>query len=167
MPWNHPCPTRLSCRTDPCSCRSSTQHGILRPALRAGPLRAELRAHGTGGTCRLRARCYVPALSEPPRLPALLARVCSPTVRRDRVGHGCFWGTASRDFLSARSRGALGGPGSLAATVWARYRPGGVVISFRARTPSLCRSLRKGTCPPLRPVFTLRAHLSIPLNALG
>ncbi len=30
-----PLPTRLSCRTDPCSCRSSAQHGILRPALRA------------------------------------------------------------------------------------------------------------------------------------
>ncbi len=167
VPWNHPCTP---------VCLVALIHAV------AGPSRSMTfsgrpygPAHSTpnyvrtapGGRAAPRARCYVPALSEPPRLPAPRARVRSPTIIRDRVGHGCFWATASRDFLSASSRGALGGHCLLAATVSARYRPWGIVTSFRARTPSRRRSLREGTCPPLQSIFTLRAHLGIQLNALG
>ena len=90
---NTPCPTRLPCRVDPRRCVSSALYGSLRPALRvqrAGPLRA------------------VPPPGQLQRSGAQRAATLpgpmgsgAPTVHRDRVGHGCFWGTTSRDFPSS------------------------------------------------------------------
>ena len=99
---NTPSHTRLSCRADPHRCWCRAPHGILRPAHSA----PDYVRTAPGGTCRPREPLLRPGAQRAASLPCPVGSGRSQFVRRDRR---LLLGTTSRDFSSARSRGARGG----------------------------------------------------------
>ena len=121
-------------------------HSSAGPAGRPTPRRATCARHR--GTCRPRARFYVPALSELPRSPAPL-------------------GPGPLDVRPPRPRGSrlLLGPRSARRLLCGLVAGPGVVTFFRARTPSRRRSLRGGDVfAPSGLVFTFHAQTRHPVK---